>query len=65
MNLTQLRAFHRVAQAGSYSLAARSHRISQPTLSAQVKELEATYGVALFDRRGRGVQLTPDSRFTP
>jgi aminoethylphosphonate catabolism LysR family transcriptional regulator len=59
MNLTQLRAFHRVAQAGSYSLAARSHGVSQPTLSAQVKELEASYGVALFDRRGRGVQLTP------
>lgn len=59
MNLTQIRAFHLVAQAGSFSLAARSQGVSQPTLSAQVKALEATYGVALFDRRGRGVQLTP------
>ncbi len=58
MNLTQIRAFHLVAQAGSFSLAARSQGVSQPTLSAQVKALEATYGVALFDRRGRGVQMT-------
>jgi aminoethylphosphonate catabolism LysR family transcriptional regulator len=59
MNLTQLRAFHAVAEAGSFSLAARTGGISQPTLSAQVKALEATYGTGLFDRHGRGVRLTP------
>lgn len=59
MNFTQLRAFHVVASAGSFSLAARTEGLSQPTLSAQVKELEATYGVGLFNRRGRGVQMTP------
>jgi aminoethylphosphonate catabolism LysR family transcriptional regulator len=59
MNLTQLRAFHVVARAGSFSLAARTGGASQPTLSAQVKALEANYGVGLFSRRGRGVQLTP------
>jgi aminoethylphosphonate catabolism LysR family transcriptional regulator len=59
MNLTQLRAFHLVARAGSFSLAARSGGVSQPTLSAQVKALETGYGVGLFDRKGRGVRLTP------
>jgi aminoethylphosphonate catabolism LysR family transcriptional regulator len=59
MNLTQLRAFHLVARAGSFSLAARTEGVSQPTLSAQVKALERNYGVSLLDRRGRGVQLTP------
>ncbi len=59
MNLTQLRAFHLVARAGSFSLAARTGSVSQPTLSAQVKALEASYGVGLFDRKGRGVRLTP------
>jgi len=59
MNLTQLRAFHVVASAGSFSLAARAEGLSQPTLSAQVKALEATYGVGLFNRRGRGVLMTP------
>jgi aminoethylphosphonate catabolism LysR family transcriptional regulator len=59
MNLTQLKAFHVVASAGSFSLAARTEGVSQPTLSAQVKTLEATYGIGLFNRRGRGVQMTP------
>jgi LysR family transcriptional regulator, low CO2-responsive transcriptional regulator len=59
MNLTQLRAFHVVAQAGGFSLAARTEDLSQPTLSAQVCALEAGYGVGLFDRKGRGVQMTP------
>ncbi|HEX7389848.1 MAG TPA: LysR substrate-binding domain-containing protein [Acidiphilium sp.] len=56
---TLLRAFHLVAEAGSFSAAARTSGVGQPTLSAQVKELEATYGVALFDRQGRHVAVTP------
>ena len=56
---TALRAFHLVAEVGSFSGAARAGGVSQPTLSAQVKGLEAAYGVALFDRRGKGVSLTP------
>jgi aminoethylphosphonate catabolism LysR family transcriptional regulator len=59
MNLTQLRAFHLVAEAGGFSLAARAGGLSQPTLSAQVRALEAGYGVGLFDRQGRGVRMTP------
>jgi LysR family transcriptional regulator, low CO2-responsive transcriptional regulator len=58
MNLTQLRAFHLVAGAESFSAAARAATVSQPTLSGQVKALESGYGVRLFERRGRGVQLT-------
>jgi len=54
-----LRAFHIVAEAGSFSLAARTAGLSQPTLSAQVRALEASFAVDLFDRRGRGVRLTP------
>lgn len=56
---TQLRAFHLVADAGSFSLAARTAGLSQPTLSAQVRTLEASYAVDLFDRRGRGIRMTP------
>jgi aminoethylphosphonate catabolism LysR family transcriptional regulator len=58
MNYTQLRAFHLVAREGSFTRAARSLRVTQPTLSAQVKALEDTYGVRLFERRGRGAALT-------
>ena len=59
MNLTQLRAFHMVASAGSFTHAARTAGLSQPTLSSQVRALEAAYGVGLFDRKGRGTRLTP------
>lgn len=58
MNTTQLRAFHLVAHERSFTNAARAAGISQPTLSGQVKALEDAYRVRLFERRGRGVQLT-------
>jgi len=58
MNLTQIRAFHVVAQERSFTKAAAAAHVSQPTLSGQVKALEETYRVRLFERRGRGVQLT-------
>lgn len=56
---TGLSAFHAVAQAESFTKAARAQNVSQPTLSAQVRALEDTYGVRLFDRIGRQVRLTP------
>ncbi len=56
---TGLSAFHAVAQAGSFTRAARAKNVSQPTLSAQVRGLEDAYGVRLFDRVGRTVKLTP------
>jgi aminoethylphosphonate catabolism LysR family transcriptional regulator len=62
MNHSQLRAFHRVASEGGFTRAARYLRVSQPTLSAQVKVLEETYGVRLFDRKGRRISLTPLGR---
>lgn len=54
----QLRAFHAVASEGSFTRAAAALHVTQPTLSAQVKSLEETYGALLFDRRGRRVQAT-------
>jgi LysR family transcriptional regulator, low CO2-responsive transcriptional regulator len=59
MSQTGLRAFHLVAQAGSFTNAARAGGVSQPTLSTQVRALEEAHGVRLFDRRGRVVALTP------
>lgn len=59
MRLTQLRSFHAVATAGSFTGASRLLFISQPTVTTQVRFLEETYGVELFYRRGHKVQLTP------
>ncbi len=55
----RLRAFHAVARAGSFTRAAEAAGISQPTLSSQVRLLEERHDAALFDRKGRGVTLTP------
>jgi len=55
---TQSRAFHAVATAGSFTAAAKALCVSQPTVTTQVKELEAYYGVELFHRHPRGVVLT-------
>jgi aminoethylphosphonate catabolism LysR family transcriptional regulator len=62
MTPSQLRAFHLVAESGSFSAAARQSGSSQPNLSGQVTALEKAYGVRLFDRRGRSVLPTETGR---
>ncbi|MBM3645054.1 MAG: LysR family transcriptional regulator [Alphaproteobacteria bacterium] len=62
MTPAQLRAFHLVAEAGSFSAAARTSGLSQPNLSGQVTALERAYEARLFDRRGRGAVPTDAGR---
>jgi len=59
-NLTfrQLRYFEALAQHGHFGRAAEAVAISQPALSVQIKELEESLGVALFERGPRQVRLT-------
>jgi LysR family hydrogen peroxide-inducible transcriptional activator len=54
----QLRYLVAIADAGSFGAAADDEFVSQPALSAQVKELERKLGVTLFERSARGVMLT-------
>ena len=58
MRHTQLRSFHAVAQRLSFTAAARELGVSQPTITTQVKSLEEEFGVELFVRRGRRIELT-------
>ena len=64
MNLHLLRIFHRVAEVGSFSLAAQAMHISQPAVSRAVRELEIQLGLPLLERGQsgskvrHGVQLT-------
>ncbi len=58
MRHTQLRSFHAVAQRLSFTAAARELGVSQPTITTQVKSLESEFGVELFVRRGRRIELT-------
>lgn len=52
------RAFLVTAEEGSFSAAARALGLTQPTVGRQVAALEAELGVTLFERVGRGLQLT-------
>ncbi len=58
LNLNRLRIFEAVLRAGSLTEAARRLRVTQPAVSRQLQELEAELGLALFDRRARGIRLT-------
>ena len=60
MTLTQLRYIAKVAECGSITEAARQLYISQPSLSAAVRELEGELGITIFNRQARGISLTPD-----
>jgi DNA-binding transcriptional LysR family regulator len=53
------RAFLATADEGSLSGAARVLGATQPTIGRQVTALEEELGVALFERVGRGLNLTP------
>ena len=61
-SVPQLRYVAAVARTGSFSAAARACRVSQPTVSAAVAELERRVGATLFRRSARGVELTPAGR---
>lgn len=58
VTLKQLRYFDAVTRTGHFGRAAESCAISQPAMSMQIKELEETLGVSLFDRSARKVRLT-------
>ncbi len=62
MTFHQLRIFERVAKLSSYTHAAAELRLTQPAVSAQVRELERAFGLPLFERLGRQIMLTEAGR---
>ena len=58
VTLKQLRYFEALARHGHFGHAADSCAISQPALSVQIKELEQTLDMVLFERGARQVRLT-------
>lgn len=62
MTLDQLRIFVEVAEHGHVTRAAQALGMSQSAASAAVSSLEASCEIKLFDRVGRGIQLTENGR---
>ena len=59
MEIQQLRRMQSAARHSSYARAATECFTSRQNIAHSVKALEAELGVALFERKGNGVVLTP------
>ena len=62
LNYHHLRYFHAVASEGSVSRASEKLGTSQPSICAQVKQLETALGETLYRRSGRAIVLTDFGR---
>ena len=58
LNFKRLRCFHAVATEGSFTEAAVSLHVGQPSITTHIKALEGDFGVELFARHGHHVELT-------
>lgn len=62
VNLRQLTYFQAVIEHGSLAAASEALGVAQPNLSVAIRQLETEWGVALFDRQGRGLAITDTGR---
>jgi DNA-binding transcriptional LysR family regulator len=62
VTLRQLRVFKTVAEHLNYTQAARTLHLSQPAVSMQVKQLEDSVELPLFEQTGKRIQLTEAGR---
>ena len=63
LNYHHLLYFRTVAKEGGLRLASEKLKVSQPSISAQVRALEEALGEKLFERKGRALQLTEMGQF--
>ena len=62
LNYNHLYYFWVVAREGGVVRASEELMVTQPTVSSQLRDLESALGHRLFDRAGRGIQLTEAGR---
>ncbi|MEI6281611.1 MAG: LysR substrate-binding domain-containing protein [Alphaproteobacteria bacterium] len=62
IDLVSLRLFVRAAELGSFSKAAEQSNLALAAVSRRIALLEGHFGVDLFSRTGRGVEVTPAGR---
>ncbi|AVS72868.1 LysR family transcriptional regulator [Paracidovorax cattleyae] len=59
MDMNRLRALRELARCGTMAAAAEALALTPSAVSQQIAQLEAEAGIALTERQGRGVRLTP------
>jgi DNA-binding transcriptional LysR family regulator len=57
-SLRQLQVFEAIARTGSFTRAAEELHLTQPTVSMQIKKLEESIGLPLFEQVGKKIYLT-------
>ncbi|MBO4376033.1 MAG: LysR family transcriptional regulator, partial [Lachnospiraceae bacterium] len=60
MTLKQLQYAVTVADTGNITEAAKRLYIAQPSLTSAIKELESEYGIVMFKRGKKGIEVTPE-----
>ena len=63
MDLRLLRTFQAVAELENITQAAERLNFTQPTVTAQIRQLEEHFGVRLFERLGKRLYITEAGRF--
>ncbi|MGE4337029.1 MAG: LysR family transcriptional regulator [Pigmentiphaga sp.] len=62
INLTNLETVCCIARVGTFRAAADRLHTTQPAITARVREIENSLGIQLFQKRGRGMELTVEGR---
>ena len=62
MNINQLKYVLRIAGSSSMREASTKLYVSQPALSASIRELEEELGILIFERTNKGISLTAEGR---
>ncbi|MCD7036056.1 LysR family transcriptional regulator [Metabacillus sp. GX 13764] len=62
MEMKQLHYFCTIVEEGQITRAAKKLHMAQPPLSQQLRQLEEEFGVKLFERNGRSLELTGPGR---
>lgn len=62
MDIRHLQYFLEVARLGSFTKAAETLYITQPTISKTIRNMEDEWGVTLFHRQGKSIELTDAGR---
>jgi len=58
MTIDQIRCFQEIVKTGSMTKAAKNLALSQPNISLTIKMLEKEFGIILFHRSSKGVEMT-------